>query len=461
MKKKIVAGLLSVLMLAGCGTGAGNLGGSGSAADPAGQTQETNNEKPEEKPSSFEGAELSGEAVNLTEGIEVINLSAESVPDEWISSMSGASVEMLSNIMEESGEGAIILISPTSIMMAFGIAENGAGGETLSQIERTISGGVPVEQMNNIALAMANHMEGSGDVNWNVANSLWFNEEGNWEINPDFASAAKNYYDADLWRAHFNNETVRDINNWVNNETYGMIPSIIDEMPDDARMFIINALAFEGEWKEMYEESDVYENRDFHNYDGTVTSATLLRSQEDKYFKLGNGTGFTRDYKGGEYSFFGILPDEGVSVEDYIAKLANKDLDLAEAIRNQKTYEGDIYVMIPEFNMDFDIEMSDLLAQMGMPNAFDPNNADFYGMMNCLDEGEYEIWLSKVLHKTHIEVNRAGTRAAAVTALELDTCSAVMIDDQPLWITLDRPFVYGIVDNETGLPVFFGCVNSL
>ena len=81
-------------------------------------------------------------------------------------------------------------------------------------------------------------------------------------------------------------------------------------------------------------------------------------------------------------------------------------------------------------------------------------------MRSTTDE-EYQVWISSVLHKTFIEVDREGTRAAAVTAITLDTCSAVAVYNPPMYIVLDRPFVYAIVDNETGLPVFLGCVNEL
>lgn len=82
-------------------------------------------------------------------------------------------------------------------------------------------------------------------------------------------------------------------------------------------------------------------------------------------------------------------------------------------------------------------------------------------MLSAVTGDDYRIWISNVLHKTHIEVNREGTRAAEVTAIEMtDNCEVAMPDDQVI-ITLDRPFVYGIVDNQTGLPVFLGCVNQL
>ena len=119
-------------------------------------------------------------------------------------------------------------------------------------------------------------------------------------------------------------------------------------------------------------------------------------------------------------------------------------------------------VEIPEFTNDYDVEMSEILKDLGVEDAFDPESADFYGMMRPFSDDDYAIWINRVLHKTHIEVDREGTRAAAVTAIEMEcetACETVI--QEPIRVILDRPFIYGIIDNETGLPVFLGCVNQM
>ncbi|MBP1586245.1 MAG: hypothetical protein ILP17_11195, partial [Lachnospiraceae bacterium] len=137
-----------------------------------------------------------------------------------------------------------------------------------------------------------------------------------------FAAAAKSWYDADILMAQFDDGTVKDVNSWVKKETRGMIEEIIHGFSDQNRMFLVNAIAFEGEWMHEYENSDIYEDSKFTNYDGTTSDVTMLFSNEASYIELGNGIGFLRPYKGGEYSFVGILPDEGISVSEYIADLA-------------------------------------------------------------------------------------------------------------------------------------------
>ncbi len=448
MKKQIVASLLALSMIAGCGA-------TGSGVSNANNSNNSNTNQTTESHRTISARNVTADAPEIE-----INTENGELSSEQISALSGSAFEMLQQIASSEEAGSNILISPTSMMIAFGMLENGANGETLSQIEKTF-GSIPVSEMNPIMYRMAQRFNEAEDVNWNVANSIWFKDDGEVEIIPDFASAVKNYYNADIWMAPFDQSTLEDINGWVNDQTYGMIPGILDNIPDDARMYLINAMAFEGEWMNEYEESDIYEGQLFTNHDNSTTEVTMLYSVENNYFEIAGGTGFIRPYKGGEYSFIGILPKEGTSIEDYLAKLAENGDEFANLIRNPEYSYENVIVRMPEFSDDYFIEMSDVLKEMGMEDAFDPDNADLTSMVRAIDNPDYNAVIGRVLHKTHIEVNREGTRAAAVTAIEtLDACAAPMVEE-PIFVTLDRPFVYGIVDNETGLPVFIGCVNQL
>jgi serpin B len=98
---------------------------------------------------------------------------------------------------------------------------------------------------------------------------------------------------------------------------------------------------------------------------------------------------------------------------------------------------------------------------MGMPDAFDRARADLSGIMQPLNGDGYQVWIDRVLHKTHIEVDRKGTRAAAVTAVEACGTDCAEEYNPPVYVILDRPFIYGIIDNATGLPIFLGCMNHM
>ena len=452
MKKRLVMTLLTMSMVMGACTQQ-----EGPAVEPGQNENPTQQENPvnNEEPIPFTA---SGSAQNVTQGIETINAPEEEITDAQKEALSKASMQLLANAVQQEGEHPNVLLSPTSIQLAFGMTENGANGETLAQIEQVINGGVAIDEMNPLLYSLSDRLHSAQGVDWNVANSIWLKDDGFLQVKNDFAQKAQSWYGADIWTAPFDDTTLKDINGWVNTQTRGMIPQTLEEISPDARMYLINAMAFEGEWMNEYEENDILENCSFTNADGSKTDVTMLYSHEDRYFTLGEGTGFLRDYKGGEYSFMGLLPEEGTDLDAYIAALADSDADLAEAIRNCEY--GDVIVRIPEFSDDYDIQMKDMLIEMGMETPFDENNADFTGMLETTDGESYELCIGSVLHKTHIDVDRVGTRAGAVTVIEMKDEAAVAIEN-PVRVILDRPFVYGIIDNATGLPVFLGCVNTL
>lgn len=153
-------------------------------------------------------------------------------------------------------------------------------------------------------------------------------------------------------------------------------------------------------------------------------------------------------YKGGKYAFVALLPSEGVSVSEYIASLDGEKL--TEMLENPKYYT--VFASIPKFETGYDCEMSKILAEMGMPDAFDSGKADFTGL-GASSSGN--IFIGRVLHKTFISVAEKGTKAGAVTAVEMkdESCG---FEGEVKKVYLDRPFVYMLVDCENNIPFFIG-----
>ena len=149
-----------------------------------------------------------------------------------------------------------------------------------------------------------------------------------------------------------------------------------------------------------------------------------------------------------------LLPDEDLSIEEYVAGLTGEKL---EKLLNNPTYT-DVNIKMPKFEYEYDIAMNDILKKMGMTDAFDAMSADFSAM------GESErgnIFVSRVIHKTFITVDNLGTKAGAATVVQMDAEGAIINPKEPKTVYLDRPFVYMIVDNETNLPIFIGAVTSI
>ena len=358
--------------------------------------------------------------------------------------------------MNKEDKNKNILISPLSIEMALGMTANGADGKTKEEMEQVVAGGLSVEDLNYILLKTKEHLEGDGDVKWNVGNSIWTKDDGRATFQQEFLNRVKTYYGADIYMGPMDDQTVAEINEWVDQNTDHMIDKIIERLPDNARTALVNAVAFEGEWEEQYEDDDIRENGGFTNADGSISKVNMLYSKENRYFTLGPGEGFVKPYKGGKFSFVGILPEEGATPEDYIEYLSSGKEDFSEAVRNAEHTE--VRVRMPEFSTDYDVEMSEIYRNMGMIRAFD-SETGLTKMLKTNDGKDYGVYIGLILHKTHIEVDRKGTKAAAATAV-ITYDNAVAFDESKS-IVLDRPFVYAIVDNETGLPMFLGIQNMM
>ena len=403
----------------------------------------------------------SNETVELTKGIkggEVENINVSNISEEQLESLSNAYINLANQVALEDANSNM-LISPFSVTTALGMTENGACNETLSQMEETVNGGLSRGELNSIMYFLSNNMNSSDDVDWNVANSLWMRDDDKWTVKQNFLNEVVTYYHPAVFKAPFDDSTVKDINSWIKKETHNMIPEVLDYIPGDAVMYLVNAVAFEGEWAEKYEDNDVLENRTFTNIDDSESKVTMLTSKENRYFTLGKGEGFIKPYKGGQYSFVGILPEEGVTPSEYLTDLADTNADFSRAIR-EASYE-EVNVVMPEFDMDYDIELSDTYKKMGMDKPFDTHEADFTDMLEPTSGDTFEAWIGRILHKTHIEVDRKGTKAAAATIVEMQAKCTAAEPVEVRYIELNRPFVYAIVDKETGLPVFIGCQNTM
>ena len=184
-----------------------------------------------------------------------------------------------------------------------------------------------------------------------------------------------------------------------------------------------------------------------------------MESKERQYFDLGNADAFKKQYKNGNYSFVGILPHEDVDFNDYI-----RNLDAAALAEGLKECEDpdtvDLYVMIPKFKYNYSKSLKEILPELGMDTAFDPYMADFSKINDMSVDGALPLYIDDVIHKTKIEVTEKGTKAAAATAVVMGAGAAAPIEKKKVYIYLDRPFVYMIVD-KNNVPLFIGAATRI
>ena len=388
------------------------------------------------------GCTMEVQAKDLMEGITPNNVDAL----DDLRSQNADVTDFAIRLFKASNEnGKNTLISPLSVLCALAMTANGAEEETLAQMEEVL--GMTTDELNLYLYSYMKNLPQGDKYKLSLANSIWFTEDECFTVNQDFLQTNADYYGADIYKAPFDKQTLKDINNWVKQNTDGMIPEILDQIPPEAIMYLVNALAFEAEWSEIYEKHQVKDG-EFTKEDGTKQDVKFMYGSEGTYFEDEKATGFMKRYKGGKYAFVAMLPNEGVSVSEYIASLDGESLN---ALLANPQY-GTVHTSIPKFETEYKVEMSEILQDMGMTEAFDMYNADFEGLGTSTGGN---IYISRVLHKTFISVGEKGTKAGAATIVEMKDGAAAE-PTEPKEVYLDRPFVYMLVDCENNIPFFIG-----
>ena len=446
MKRNICLILVSILLVLST---VGSLSGCG---DNRVTNSTVNNPPPSSDVETGEVEDVSGgEAINLMAGYEkgnIIGLERDSAFDEnqWRLAMA------LFKSMNEANEQDNVLISPLSIQLALAMTANGAKGQTRDEMVALLGGEYTLESLNEYLLDYVENLPSSEKYKLEIANSIWLKQNGI-VPNGDFLQTNKNYYDAEIYSAPFDKTTVTDINNWVNENTDGLIKELIDEIGKYTIMYLINAIVFDAEWAEKYSEDDIYDDF-FTTEEGVEQAIEMMYSIEYTYIEANGAKGFKKNYKDGKYSFVALLPGEGMSVDEYIATLTGEEILHA---LNNPDYSKIVIARMPKFSYDYSLTMNGVLTALGMPTAFDGIEADFSEMGVAREN----IYISKVLHKTFISVDEAGTKAGAVTGIVMDDLECEIGFENEVVITLDRPFVYMIIENETNTPIFMGTLDSI
>lgn len=342
------------------------------------------------------------------------------------------------------------LISPLSVLCALAMTANGAEGETLTQMENVL--GMPIAELNTYLHTYVEQLPEEETYKLSLANSIWALKDDGFMINQDFLQTNANYYGADIYRTEFDDSTLKAINDWVNEHTDSMIPQILDQIPENALMYLVNALAFDAQWQDHYRESQVREGT-FTTEAGEEQKVQMMYSEEDWYLEDEGATGFIKYYDDRAYAFVGLMPREGISVADYVSNLTGEHLNEL-LLSPERTI---VKAAIPKFESEYSTEMSQILTDMGMTDAFNGDEADFSRLGTAANGN---IAISRVLHKTFISVGEMGTKAGAATAVEMVECSAIVIEN-PQTVYLDRPFVYLLIDCKNNLPLFVGTLMDI
>ena len=344
-------------------------------------------------------------------------------------------------LRESMKEGKNTLISPVSVLAALSMTANGAEGDTLTQMETVLG-----QKRDSLNAWYWYDTDRSGEY-LHLANAVYIKDDGELTVKEAFLQTLEKWYETGIYMTSFNESTLQEINQFVEDHTNGMVKNILDKIPEDAVMYLVNALAFEARWANPYNEYQVSEQV-FTTEDGREQNVELMYSEEyDAYVEDARFTGFIKDYEGGRYAFVALLPREGVSVKEVVDSLS--EADITDKINSR--WGGTVLTAMPKFQTEFDVEMREVLQTMGMTDAFDPYMADFSGLATY---NGGNIFINRVIHKTFISIGEQGTRAGAATIIE--AAAEAAMPEEPKAVILNRPFLYMIWDTEANVPIFMG-----
>lgn len=351
-------------------------------------------------------------------------------------------------------EDVNFMASPLSVSMAMSMLANGANGETRDEIIEAL--GFDKENLDEVNLFNQRITKYLKEVDntskLSLANSIWIDKS--LSVYDDFISVNKASYGAEIFNVPLSSEQTRkEINKWASDKTEGMIPEFFKEAPGGA-VCLMNALFFDGKWKNKFDKALTAEG-DFHNADGSLSHPEVMKAPDCSFLGLYDDKGATwinLVYGNGAYSIDLVLPDEGKSITEYISSLSKE-----EWLELSRDYERELYkgsITLPKFAISSEQDLQGILRQLGIEKAFESGLADFSLMT------PQKMMIDKVKQVSEIRFDEDGTKAATVTAVEVDTSAGVITRPQ-LDFVFDRPFAFIIREYASNCMLFMGCVNKL
>lgn len=341
------------------------------------------------------------------------------------------------------------LLSPLSASLVLAMTSNGARGETLEAMHRALRfEGFSPEMVNSYhQKLLANLPLLDPKTQLDIANSIWYRQ--GFSVLPAFLDINNKHYQATVEALDFAQPDALDrINGWVDAKTKGKIPEIIDQIPANAVMYLINAIYFKGDWEQKFDKSKTRKMH-FHCASGKKLETDFMNvGHTFPVLRNQHVTGIELPYGNRKYSMVILLPADGTTPQDLIEAL-NQESGWETWASQFDTIKTNLWM--PKFKFSYENKLNDELTQLGMSVAFNRQQADFTGI-----NAGGNLFIDEVKHKSFIEVNEKGTEAAAVTSVGIVLTSAPQVYS----LTVDRPFLFLIRGMSTGLILFMGQVND-
>lgn len=338
--------------------------------------------------------------------------------------------------------GKNVFISPLSISMALGMAYNGSAGDTREAFEGMLGFAGMDENTVNESYRNINSIlpKLDKDVKFSLANSIWY--RNGWVFEQSFIDLNKKYFNAEVKGLDFHSPLAPgEINNWVESKTNGKIKKLINVIPDEMVMYLINTIYFNAPWRFKFDKTKTVTDLFYSSEKIAINSFMMNAHREYDLYTNDGIQAVSLPYGNGSFRMLLVQP-ETMNIDEYIDKFDyNEFLDINKNLRSTKTY-----LFIPRFKMEFEETLNEYLKKMGLEIAFIPELADF----TRIYKGPEKLYISEVKHKSYVEVNEEGTEAAAATSIGMGTTS------MPVSLKFNKPFIFIIHDVKTNTVMFIG-----
>ena len=326
------------------------------------------------------------------------------------------------------------------------MALNGAENEPETQIASVLQlRDMTYAEINEYYKIMQSNLPGvDPKVKLSIANAVWYDKLFN--VKQSFLDVNAENFDAYIKMLDFQSPAALDtINSWCSRKTNKLIPTILDEIPAEAVMYLTNAIYFKGLWSKKFDKKNTRE-AEFRNQSNQNVSVNMMSLKDTfMYYEDETAQYLSMPYGGKAFSMTVMLPVEGKSTDSL---LVGFDATKWQNIQTGMTGR-EVQVFMPRLKVENKFKLKETLEDMGMPVAFTPM-ANFSGISDT------PVMISDVIHKTYVTVDEEGTEAAAVTAVQFEYTS---IPEYKLF-NVNRPFVFIISEKSTGVILFAGKIGN-
>ncbi len=386
------------------------------------------------------------EVENLLENVQARDIEeVKELPIDFLQANANFSLDLFKKLADEEN----VVFSPVPVYYSLALLANGADEAAENEIlESLVLDDLTLEEVNDYYHELIHRLESDkegGELN--LSNSIWYDQD--FKANEKFLETNKNYYGADSYRIDFTDaKAPLAINDWVSEVTNGKIEEMVEEMNPEAVMYLFSTIYFDADWEMPFKASDTYKSEFL--VDGEELQVEKMTGRfELKTVETADEEVIALPYQDERYSFLAVLPNETMDIRDYLSSFdETKLLALIQEIK-----EEEVDLLIPKFEVNYENVLNTPLLDLGIENIFDSMS----NPLSPMGTADGNLFVSEIFQKTYLALDEKGTEAASAVGTEISETSLPM---ETRIIDFNRPFVYSVVEKETGLPLFLGIMEK-